>query len=196
MNKLLLAGLSAGIFISMNIHAEKGHDEHREHGSHTHGVTQLNIALEGKQLLIEIESPAANIVGFEHMPKTSADKSTLEAAISNLEKPSELFVTDSRAGCKSVDYEVESSMLIDSHDKHKDHHDEHHGDKHDKAAHSDFEAQYGFVCADPDKLKEIDIRLFNVFPKTHQINVQYIGDGGQKAARLDEHHHVFHLPKR
>jgi Protein of unknown function (DUF2796) len=42
--------------------------EHREHGPHVHGVAQLNVALDGNVLWIELNSPAMNIVGFEHAP--------------------------------------------------------------------------------------------------------------------------------
>lgn len=193
MNKLLIAGMAAGLCLTVNANAEKNHEHHREHDAHTHGVTQLNIAFEDKQLLIEMESPAANIVGFEHKPESEKDKAAFKSAMAQLKKSSQLFKMDSGAACKSAGHEIETSMDIDDHDheKHK-----HHDDKQDERAHSDFEAQYEFACANPSRLKDIDVRLFKVFPKTHKINVQYIGDGGQKAATLDDHHSVFHLPKR
>jgi Protein of unknown function (DUF2796) len=42
--------------------------ERREHGAHEHGVAELNLALDGKELWIEFSSPAVNLVGFEHTP--------------------------------------------------------------------------------------------------------------------------------
>lgn len=216
MNSLYLAGLGIGLSLSMNVFAEAGHDDHhREHGSHTHGVTQLNIAFEGTQLLIEMESPAANIVGFEYKPETAADKAALKAAMAQLAKPAQLFITNADAACQYAHHEVETSMQHDdhhdkhgahekhddhhdehgAHEKHDAHHDEHHGE-HDEETHSDFTARYEFVCIHAADLKEIDVQLFTVFPKTQQVNVQYIGDGGQQAARLDPEHSVFHLPAR
>ena len=44
--------------------------EHHHHDAHVHGVAHLNVALEGNDLYIELTSPAANIVGFEHDPRT------------------------------------------------------------------------------------------------------------------------------
>ena len=42
----------------------------RQESSHIHGIVEMNLAVEGSQLYIELISPAANIVGFEHAPST------------------------------------------------------------------------------------------------------------------------------
>jgi hypothetical protein len=45
-------------------------EEYRQYGTHEHGLTQMNLALDEQNLHIEVISPAANIVGFEHQPQT------------------------------------------------------------------------------------------------------------------------------
>ena len=48
---------------------EHAHDhEKRQLDSHEHGVSTLKIAIEGKELNMELESPANDIIGFEHAP--------------------------------------------------------------------------------------------------------------------------------
>ena len=52
----------------------------RQHDSHAHGIGELNIVLEGNELAIELISPAANIVGFEHAPSNDEQKAALAQA--------------------------------------------------------------------------------------------------------------------
>ena len=42
--------------------------------SHEHGLGVLNIAQEGKVLLLEFEIPGADIVGFEYVAESNDDK--------------------------------------------------------------------------------------------------------------------------
>ncbi|QSA19144.1 DUF2796 domain-containing protein, partial [Vibrio furnissii] len=46
------------------------HEEFRQHDAHVHGQVELNIAQDAHDLLIEITAPGADVVGFEHAPKT------------------------------------------------------------------------------------------------------------------------------
>ena len=61
--------------------AEDSHDHDSEHAgekrqldSHQHGVSTLKIALEGQNMQLELESPANDIVGFEHAPENNKQK--------------------------------------------------------------------------------------------------------------------------
>ncbi|MCF7994732.1 MAG: DUF2796 domain-containing protein, partial [Chromatiaceae bacterium] len=50
-------------------------DEHyRQQGAHVHGVGQLNVAVDGSALLVELISPAMDLVGFEHAPRNEAQR--------------------------------------------------------------------------------------------------------------------------
>ena len=203
MKNLLFAGLVSGLTICSGVYAADEH--HREHGSHTHGLAQLNIALEANTLVIELGSPAANIVGFEHQPRTDEEHKQVDAAMKRLHEPVSLFIINPEAGCKPGQVHIDSEFKADDHhhedkhDDHKSHADHHEGkhDDHDKHAaevHSDIEAQYEWHCASAGNLTRIDVRLFQRFPHTESITVQYIGDGGQKAANLTRNNPVFSLP--
>ncbi|AYF88688.1 DUF2796 domain-containing protein [Pseudomonas sp. JS3066] len=157
------------------------HDHDHEHGSlgaHEHGVAQLNAVLDGKTLELELESPAMNLVGFEHEAKSDADKAKVAAARAELEKPLTLFALPATAGCKVKSQELESPLFGAD-----EHHDEH-AEGHDHE-HSEVHAHYQFECAKPDELKALDLAgLFKRFPATLKIQVQLIGPNGQQGAEL------------
>ena len=74
----LISGLLAIVIIfSGPVQAE----EKRHHEAHEHGVANLNVAVEGNNIYIEFSSPAANIVGFEHHPRTHEQKDAVRDAV-------------------------------------------------------------------------------------------------------------------
>jgi len=116
----------------------------RQLDAHDHGHSFINIAMSDEELLIELISPAANIVGFEHAPKNDNDHQAIDTAVAQLRKGDEVF-TINGAKCTLQDADVESSLLDANHeeehgDEHKDEehteHDEHkdgkHADEHDE----------------------------------------------------------------
>ncbi|MFK7966269.1 MAG: DUF2796 domain-containing protein [Burkholderiaceae bacterium] len=122
-------------------HAHDNKPESMEQSSHVHGVAALNIALDGSELHIEMDSPAANIVGFEHAPKSDADHAALDKAVVLLKGGGQLFEFGSEVGCELELAQVNSSLLDESHEHDADHakKDDHkHGDKHgDKHSHKE-----------------------------------------------------------
>lgn len=154
------------------------HDEHAEHGSlaaHQHGAAQLNIVLDGQALELQLQSPAMNLVGFEHAPKSTADKAKIAAVRSQLEQPQALFGL-SAGDCTVAKQELESPLFA----AHVDSNEHEHASEH-----SDIQAHYTFTCDQPDDLQQLDLReLFKRFPATDKIQVQLIGPNGQQGLEL------------
>ncbi|MGH8434130.1 MAG: DUF2796 domain-containing protein [Pseudomonas sp.] len=186
MRRLLLALPFALLPLAM-AYAHGDEHEHEEHASldaHEHGVGRLNAALDGKTLELELESPAMNLLGFEHAAKSAADQATVAAVRAELEQPLTLFSLPAAAGCTVAKQELESPLFGDKPDAEQDH------DKHstDEAAehehepqHSEIHAHYRLTCIEPAELKTLDLReLFKRFPSTHKIQVQLIGPQGQQ----------------
>jgi hypothetical protein len=172
-------------FALLPLAAAQAHDDHK-HGSlgkHEHGVATLNVALEGSTLEIELQSPAMNIVGFEHAASSEADKKTVAAARALLEKPQALFSLPAAAGCSLSENEVRSPLFGNAeadHDHDHDHDEHADGDEHHHE-HSDIDADYSFTCKQPGELKTLDLSAFyKQFPATQKINVQLIGPSGQQ----------------
>ncbi|MGF0241781.1 DUF2796 domain-containing protein [Rhodococcus sp. IEGM1300] len=189
MRRLLLA-LPFALLPLAIAHAADEHDHDHEHaslGAHEHGVGRLNAALDGQTLELELDSPAMNLVGFEHAATTDADKARVAAARAQLEKPLTLFNLPKAAGCVVSTQELASPLFGDKADADDDHDEdakdedghEHHHD------HSEIHAHYQFSCSAPGALKNLDLaNIFNTFPATQKIQVQLISPSGQQGVEV------------
>lgn len=145
--------------------------------AHVHGESEMNIAIEGGTVMIELISPGADIVGFEHAPATADERAAIEKAAHDLGQGSALFRFPEAAGCALEDAEVIAPGLDDDHG----------GDSHGHApqdGHAEFRGRYTFACTDPAALGHVDLGLFERFPAMAAIEVQAITPRGQRAARL------------
>ena len=204
--KYLLAALLTFIIVGLGSSFSGTHAaETRHHEAHEHGVAHLNIAIEGNNVIIEFTSPAANIVGFEHHPRTQKQKDAVKNAVKKLKEGNVLFLlsadSKSRLAESRVDTDIGShedheSESEHAHEKEGHHgedeghhgkeakHDEEHSDADDHERHSEFEAKYHFVCKAPNKLSQIDVQLFQVFPGIEHIEVQLINETRQTGMEL------------
>ena len=158
------------------------HEEHGSLGAHEHGVASLNVALDDQTLEIQLESPAMNLVGFEHEAKSEADKAKVAAARKQLEQPQALFALPIEAKCNLKETELESPLFGGEEHEEHEHEDHDHEGEH---AHSDVDASYHFTCANPEALKTLELgSFFGTFPATEKLQVQLIGPSGQQGAEL------------
>ncbi|EIC19405.1 DUF2796 domain-containing protein [Thiorhodovibrio frisius] len=187
-------------------HDQHGHT-HRQQDAHVHGIGRLNLALDGPALHLELISPAANLVGFEHPPTTATDQAKLAAAVAILEDGARLFQLNPSARCELRD-SVISSGLLDTGQKNTPHaelepapddhatapahdHDGHAHDEDSAAAssgqesHADINVRYRFECAKPSALKLLKVELFEVFPDTETLEVQFVLDDHQGGMTLN-----------
>ena len=181
----------------------KARSAERQLDAHNHGFGELNVAIEGQTVVIELNSPAFNIVGFEHSPETNKDKAAIKDAVSVLNDGSKLFLFPTTAGCRLASVHIGSSLIDgqhsahknhdgdhkdSKHDDHKDHDDDHKDSKHDdhkeRDIHSEFQANYKFQCDVVEKVNTIQIMIFKHFPNTRQLDVKTILPNGQSAMKL------------
>lgn len=110
--------------------------EARHLESHEHGVSTLNIAIDGTTVAMELHAPGADIVGFEYAASSDVDHAAVDDAVALLGAPLNLFVMPSAAACTAmtVEAELEGEKNHEAHDEH--HHGEHH-DNHDKEHNED-----------------------------------------------------------
>ena len=172
-----------------NSTAQGSEHEYREHGAHEHGAAILNIAIESNSLHLELESPAMNIVGFEHAPKNHEQEHAVKHAVSELRKGNTLFILPAAAQCHLAEVEVESPLLeTDQHEHKDDHKPDKHKEEHSER-HSEFHAAYVFQCKNINALNEIDVQLFNKFKGTEELRVQLISAKGQTVKELTAKQH-------
>ena len=155
----------------------------RELDAHEHGVGTLNIAIDGTTVAMAFEAPGADIVGFEYAAESGADLAAIDAAVSTLGAPLDLFVMSDAANCSLVD----AQAALEGEDGHDDHDEEDHNelaeegsddrgddDHADEAGHTEFHAEYTLTCDKPDALTEIKFTYFDAFPNAKEVEVQII----------------------
>ena len=170
---------TAALLLAANLAAFDGMAEgHRQHDPHVHGVGQLMVALDDNMLSIELESPAINMVGFEHPPGNAEEKERVHAAANLLHEGARLFTPAPAADCRLLKAEVDSELLADEHD-HSGEHD-HDGE----GRHSEFHATYAFHCENPEALTHVDVHLFRHFSAMEALAARFVTDRGQGAAEL------------
>ncbi|HBL02449.1 MAG TPA: DUF2796 domain-containing protein, partial [Aeromonas salmonicida] len=107
---LLLAAAAFGV--------QANHDEHESHGhgAHEHGHAHLNLVLDGNQLMIELQAPGADLVGFAHAAKRDADMAQYAKALAQLKQPDALLRLDPAAGCTLTHQELRAAKEDHDHD--------------------------------------------------------------------------------
>ena len=161
--------------------------------AHEHGVARLYVVSEGGALTVEFVSPLDNLVGFEHAPRTDAQRTALRAAEARLRDATNLLLPSAEAQCVLQEVALESPWLQVAGDERDKGHDEDHGPSpshdHEHAAvpadaHAEMVALYHYECAAPHKLERLHTRLFDAFPRLREIRAQRATASGQGAATL------------
>lgn len=175
---VVIAAASAAAFI--NLSAVQAHEDgHRQHGAHEHGTGQLHIALDGRELAIELIIPADDIVGFEHAPADDKEKKILADAVKALQDPVRVVELPAEAACTLASVEVGSELLEEGHaDDHAQ------GGEEEHEEHAEFEVNYSYLCTAPQSLRYADVRLFKSFPHAKRIKAEVAGIGKQTAKTL------------
>ncbi|MDX1609280.1 MAG: DUF2796 domain-containing protein [Halofilum sp. (in: g-proteobacteria)] len=169
--------------------------ERRDRDAHVHGAAALDVAVLGDEVEIDLRSPAVNIVGFEHEPRTENQRARLTAALAALREGTELFALPG-ADCALREARVrraegQSADDVDlGHDDRgqgEDHADAadghgHEQDEDQSAAHSEIRAHYRFRCA--GRVRAVRVALFERFPGTGSVRVQYLTGDLQGARTL------------
>ena len=160
--------------------------------AHVHGLATLNLALENEVMEIHFESPAANVIGFEHKARSAKEKQAVEQTKTVLKSPKLMFSfvgTDCELKATTVDI----SEVVDSEHEHHSHsenhshsehhkHSEHHN--HSSGHHSEIKSSYRFNCKDAGDLNYVSIGLFELFPGIEKINVLWVTETKQGAELL------------
>lgn len=136
--------------------------------AHQHGAAQLEVTLDGGVLQIALEGPAENFLGFEHAPRTDAQRKTVARVEEQLKQPAQLFTPVAAADCRPEPPRVEIKLPAPG----------------SKETHSEVEAEWRWQCAQPAALGHVDVGLFKAFSRLKELRVQIVTAQGQKTAVL------------
>jgi hypothetical protein len=137
---------------------------HAKEGAHVHGLVRLNVAIDAKTLTVQLEAPLDSLLGFEHRPRTAAQKQAADALLKQMNDSTALIRPEAAALCKASKVTVESETLQSTKPA---------GDKDEE--HADLDASFEFTCQQPDKLTFIEIGFFDAFKRIQKIEVQVAG---------------------
>lgn len=154
-----------------------------ELGAHQHGVARLDVVVDGPTLLISLDSPLANLLGFEHAPRNERDRSALGKMEADL-RAAGGFQPNSEAGCQLVEVKVEHPFQAAANTSAAPTKGQPPGGK-PAAGHTDAEVSWIFRCATPAALHQLDVALFERFAGLASLQVQLAGPRGQSASVLN-----------
>lgn len=140
---------------------------------HVHGEARLQVVLDQQELVINLSSPAFNLLGFEHAPQTSEQQALVEKLDKNMREPAFWIELPTAAKCSL------SQVTLGQHVERSGHGEPHeHEHEHDEAAHSehrDLAYEYRFLCAEPDEFEQARVTLFRHFPALTSLHAEVIG---------------------
>jgi len=165
MLKLIHALLAAAMLAAPPAHAKNG--------AHSHGVVNLDLTVENRKITLHIDTPLENLVGFEHAPRTDAERQRADAAVARLKAAAGLVTIDSAAQCKLATVELSSAALGLGP-----------AAKPSADGHADLDAQIEFECANGARAGFIEVALFEAFPRIQRIEVRAVLPKGQLKVTL------------
>ncbi len=186
----------AACLVALSALAASAHSS--DNNAHVHGAASLHLVQDGNQVLIELSSPLDNVLGFEHAPRSAAQKQTVQKMTELFDRPASLFTLTAAAQCSAKPARLTSPVLPSGQaDGHRDKHDHATRNdvkdtkpdtrvetKSDATEHGQLHAEINFTCLKPDLLKGLTVNLFSAFPDIRRLSVQIAGPRGQSGATL------------
>ena len=152
-----------------------GHDHHggEHHGAHIHGVGHLNVAVEGSMVTVYLQTPAADIIGFEHVAENKEERTKVTAAHKKLNDASSLFQFTG-ADCTVVAGSGVEAPQSDSEA-------------------SDVIAEYTFECAEGQLPESMAVELSIEFPDLKVLKAVWLTEDSTGTKELTAKDHTIHF---
>src|SRR5258708_8478079 len=157
-------------------------DEFRSRGVHEDGSATVDIAVQDGTLDIALHSPAINVIGFEHAPRSADEKSAVAQANRVFTSPRELFLIPVGAACTSTTV----TLLPIAYERDRE-------DGTPNAPHADYDVSYPFHCAHSAQLRRIDIRFFEQLKSMRKIVANVVTPALQAQSLLTPDNTRVHL---
>ena len=148
-------------------------DTHTQ-SAHVHGVAHLAVAVDAQIIVMDLEMPLVNLVGFEHQPANDLEKKAFSNASQTLTQVDKLFKLSAAAGCTLTSKTIEMPTF-------------------EQDAHQDVDARYQYHCTSIAELRSLKVILFDTFKHIETLKTIYIDDERQLAKTLTPDQPVFSL---
>ena len=140
--------------------------------AHVHGVSILNLVQDMKQLSFEFEMPGFDVVGFEYKAKKKEDIKKVRNALGILSDYKNMIDVPANANCKE---EKSSAKVIN------------------KGSHSEFISQYLLICEKISSIKNIQIKYFDSFPFSKELNINLITKNKKIAQTINRQDNIINV---
>lgn len=146
--------------------------------AHVHGLIELGVAIDGTNVVVDIDSPMDSLLGFEHTPRTTQQKQAASQWAQRLKAPQEILRFNPEAGCTVREADLLAPILgLGSTSSAQQ-------AKQVATGHAELEGSWTFECTSPQALKQLDIGFFRLSPHAKQIRVQWANGNKQGKATL------------
>mgnify|MGYP001336650609 CR=1 FL=1 len=151
-----LAATSATAQQRLDDHDHGHGDAFEQHGVHEHGKVTFNVALEGQQLVVELDAPADNVIGFEHAPRTDAEKARIHDQGAWLQAGNGLISFPAAAACRFQASRLDAPQW--------------------KAgeSHADYEVRLTYHCDQPKRLEWLQLNLLAGLQEVREARVNVV----------------------
>jgi len=155
--------------------------------AHVHGAARLTVALDAQALTLRLEAPLEGLLGFEHRPRTEAQRSAVARLQARLRSAEGLFSFAPGAACRLMAGEARSAVFdaglaISVPSSGRD-------------DHGDLDATFEFRCDRPEAIDSIGIGLFDAYPRLRRLSVEGATDKGQWKRELRPPARTVALPR-
>src|SRR5690554_5294721 len=147
--------------------------------AHQHGHAELQVAFADEQIDLLLESPAWNLLGFEHQPRTKEQRQKLDG-LREWVAANDLINTEGGSG------RVTTSGPRTGWDRHEAHDGQAQDPGHDQDAHtsdSDLEITQRLRCEALPDASTFAAPMLDAYPTLERLDVQWVSAQGQGGTR-------------
>ena len=135
---------------------------------HSHGKGALQLSLNGDVLQGQWTMPMEALLGFEHLPKTTAQTDAMNQLQKSLQNASYFIELPVEAKCQQLEVKAESDMFQGIKGK----------------GHSDLNYAFKFKCVNPQALTKFVFPFFKSHIRSNQLKLEWVSLGAQKATTV------------
>ena len=168
-------------------HEHENHHEHKHHHeqhAHEHGVAQMQMVAVENDILIEVDSPLYNVVGFEHAPNNAQQTAAFEQQLKAISKGN-LFTINPEAQCHLESQKTQQPIKTAQSQKQESH----------EQTHKNIRFEYQLHCKKPANIREINAQpLFASWTNLQTLKVEWIYNHTQSANTLSRNQPLLLIP--
>ena len=146
--------------------------------SHVHGRGHLYVTVVGNKLAVEVRVTGHDVVGFEREARNEQQQQAIATAKKNFKDHSKIIVLPEEGRCLAS-AKPKVIFVING--------------KSERHVHRDFRATYEFTCAEVEKVKQVDARLFTLYPQLTHLDARWTAKGHNSYCGVNPNKTVFSI---